>query len=466
MYEISEVRPTKATQVRSLSETDVVPKSEPRIIQIAENCLRNKNTEFHQNIYETKKYHRLIEKRRRDRINECIFQLKDLLPTDVINSTTRSMEKAVILELVLQYMKSLNRRKTQENKDLEILREQAFICGFRDCTEKMFKLIDDKFNDHQKQRIRKDLQEQISFNITESSLQIKSDSPPSVISLSSLSNSSTPDLLQCAENSDSSGSGSMPFIQNKTIHKGVKRKILPRRSTKVPIQPTSSISPQSSPPEKKAKDDLEVSQTNSSVSNQVPIYINMPVMMNPGMIQAPTVINKHQQTSEVENTSAKPTPVMIPSTSATMFSQINGSVKPMVQMAGCPLITHMGGNMASGVPMQFQNGTIVTQMGSLGAQSGMQLSNGSLVPQISGNGVQYPTFFMACGTQSQAIQQDQQQLRKQQTVPVNPMILQPTIMMPAGAQGNVICMPSFPVMQPFQTSTLVSVQSPADGKKS
>ncbi|XP_034724634.1 class E basic helix-loop-helix protein 40 [Etheostoma cragini] len=52
--------------------------------------------------------HRLIEKKRRDRINECIAQLKDLLPEHLKLTTLGHLEKAVVLELTLKHVKALS----------------------------------------------------------------------------------------------------------------------------------------------------------------------------------------------------------------------------------------------------------------------------------------------------------------------------------------------------------------------
>lgn len=51
--------------------------------------------------------HRLIEKKRRDRINECIAQLKDMLPEHLKLTTLGHLEKAVVLELTLKHVKAL-----------------------------------------------------------------------------------------------------------------------------------------------------------------------------------------------------------------------------------------------------------------------------------------------------------------------------------------------------------------------
>ncbi|CDQ95258.1 unnamed protein product [Oncorhynchus mykiss] len=63
--------------------------------------------------------HRLIEKKRRDRINECIAQLKDLLPEHLKLTTLGHLEKAVVLELTLKHVKALT--TLLENQQQKIL---------------------------------------------------------------------------------------------------------------------------------------------------------------------------------------------------------------------------------------------------------------------------------------------------------------------------------------------------------
>ncbi|KAL0978303.1 hypothetical protein UPYG_G00168650 [Umbra pygmaea] len=69
--------------------------------------------------------HRLIEKKRRDRINECIAQLKDLLPEHLKLTTLGHLEKAVVLELTLKHVKALT--ALLENQQQEILALQSGI---------------------------------------------------------------------------------------------------------------------------------------------------------------------------------------------------------------------------------------------------------------------------------------------------------------------------------------------------
>ncbi|XP_077384931.1 class E basic helix-loop-helix protein 40 [Festucalex cinctus] len=97
--------------------------------------------------------HRLIEKKRRDRINECIAQLKDLLPEHLKLTTLGHLEKAVVLELTLKHVNALNTLLEQQQqqimelqKDLQIsdhgsdgpeMSEQMFRSGFHLCAKEV-----------------------------------------------------------------------------------------------------------------------------------------------------------------------------------------------------------------------------------------------------------------------------------------------------------------------------------------
>lgn len=97
--------------------------------------------------------HRLIEKKRRDRINECIAQLKDLLPEHLKLTTLGHLEKAVVLELTLKHVKALSTLLEQQQqkimalqKDLQIgdhggdtaeNNEEMFRSGFHLCAKEV-----------------------------------------------------------------------------------------------------------------------------------------------------------------------------------------------------------------------------------------------------------------------------------------------------------------------------------------
>lgn len=71
--------------------------------------------------------HRLIEKKRRDRINECIAQLKDLLPEHLKLTTLGHLEKAVVLELTLKHVKALSGLLEQQQQKIITLQNDLQI---------------------------------------------------------------------------------------------------------------------------------------------------------------------------------------------------------------------------------------------------------------------------------------------------------------------------------------------------
>ncbi|CAG5080251.1 Oidioi.mRNA.OKI2018_I69.PAR.g9518.t1.cds [Oikopleura dioica] len=60
--------------------------------------------------------HRLIEKKRRDRINNSIITLRDLLPLGVKSASAKPLEKAVVLEMTIQYIRNLKRALVQKEE--------------------------------------------------------------------------------------------------------------------------------------------------------------------------------------------------------------------------------------------------------------------------------------------------------------------------------------------------------------
>ncbi|KAF4093563.1 hypothetical protein AMELA_G00003300 [Ameiurus melas] len=106
--------------------------------------------------------HRLIEKKRRDRINECIAQLKDLLPEHLKLSTLGHLEKAVVLELTLKHVKALNSLLEQQQQQIMSLQngmqigdhvngsfeksEEMFRSGFHLCAKEVLQYMADQEN--------------------------------------------------------------------------------------------------------------------------------------------------------------------------------------------------------------------------------------------------------------------------------------------------------------------------------
>ncbi|XP_034550854.1 class E basic helix-loop-helix protein 40 [Notolabrus celidotus] len=85
--------------------------------------------------------HRLIEKKRRDRINECIAQLKDLLPEHLKLTTLGHLEKAVVLELTLKHVKALSNVLEQQQQKIVSLQKDLQITdhGGEENSEEMFR---------------------------------------------------------------------------------------------------------------------------------------------------------------------------------------------------------------------------------------------------------------------------------------------------------------------------------------
>ncbi|NXM74722.1 BHE40 protein, partial [Serilophus lunatus] len=101
--------------------------------------------------------HRLIEKKRRDRINECIAQLKDLLPEHLKLTTLGHLEKAVVLELTLKHVKALTNLIEQQQQKIMALQnglqagdlssrnldssQEMFRSGFQMCAKEMLQYL-------------------------------------------------------------------------------------------------------------------------------------------------------------------------------------------------------------------------------------------------------------------------------------------------------------------------------------
>ncbi|XP_051529441.1 class E basic helix-loop-helix protein 40 [Myxocyprinus asiaticus] len=106
--------------------------------------------------------HRLIEKKRRDRINECIAQLKDLLPEHLKLTTLGHLEKAVVLELTLKHVKALNNLLEQQQQKIISLQngmqigeqgnghsensEEMFRSGFHLCAKEVLQFLTNQEN--------------------------------------------------------------------------------------------------------------------------------------------------------------------------------------------------------------------------------------------------------------------------------------------------------------------------------
>ena len=72
----------------------------------------------------------LIEKKRRDRINDSLFELKRLVPSAVEKSSSTKLEKAEILQMTVDYLKTLQGRGEYPDSRMAMEYQNA---GFREC---------------------------------------------------------------------------------------------------------------------------------------------------------------------------------------------------------------------------------------------------------------------------------------------------------------------------------------------
>nr|KAF6373839.1 helt bHLH transcription factor [Pipistrellus kuhlii] len=83
----------------------------------------------------TRVSHKVIEKRRRDRINRCLNELGKTVPMALAKQTSGKLEKAEILEMTVQYLRALHSADFPRGREKELLAEFAnyFHYGYREC---------------------------------------------------------------------------------------------------------------------------------------------------------------------------------------------------------------------------------------------------------------------------------------------------------------------------------------------
>lgn len=72
--------------------------------------------------------HRIIEKRRRDRMNNCLTNLSKLIPSSYLKKGRGRIEKTEIIEMAIRYMRSMQeeRKRLLSGEQLERRREPYF----------------------------------------------------------------------------------------------------------------------------------------------------------------------------------------------------------------------------------------------------------------------------------------------------------------------------------------------------
>ncbi len=81
----------------------------------------------------------LIEKRRRDRINDSLGELKRLVPSAVEKSTSTKLEKAEILQMTVEYLKSSQHTRS-DYPDPRVAMDYQNL-GFRDCIAELSRYL-------------------------------------------------------------------------------------------------------------------------------------------------------------------------------------------------------------------------------------------------------------------------------------------------------------------------------------
>ncbi|XP_029115016.1 hairy and enhancer of split-related protein helt isoform X1 [Scleropages formosus] len=84
--------------------------------------------------------HKVIEKRRRDRINRCLNELGKTVPMALAKQNSGKLEKAEILEMTVQYLRALHSADFPRGRDKgELLAEFAnyFHYGYHECMKNL-----------------------------------------------------------------------------------------------------------------------------------------------------------------------------------------------------------------------------------------------------------------------------------------------------------------------------------------
>ncbi|XP_041080032.1 hairy and enhancer of split-related protein helt-like isoform X1 [Polyodon spathula] len=83
--------------------------------------------------------HKVIEKRRRDRINRCLNELSKTVPMALAKQSSGKLEKAEILEMTVQYLRALHSADFPRGREKELLAEFAnyFHYGYHECMKNL-----------------------------------------------------------------------------------------------------------------------------------------------------------------------------------------------------------------------------------------------------------------------------------------------------------------------------------------
>ncbi|KAK3583440.1 hypothetical protein CHS0354_025563 [Potamilus streckersoni] len=92
----------------------------------------------------------LIEKKRRDRINKCLAELKAILLKDIQHTGTQisRLDKADVLELTVKYLQTIQRNQITAAVTSDPIAAVKYESGFKECAQETIRYL--KFHDGRK----------------------------------------------------------------------------------------------------------------------------------------------------------------------------------------------------------------------------------------------------------------------------------------------------------------------------
>nr|CDF52136.1 transcription factor [Euperipatoides kanangrensis] len=93
--------------------------------------------------------HKIIEKRRRDRINNCLAELSQTVPAAFAKQTSGKLEKAEILEMTVEYLRAIQTSEFGQkinnselfNQELWADMIQHYQSGYNECMKEVFRFM-------------------------------------------------------------------------------------------------------------------------------------------------------------------------------------------------------------------------------------------------------------------------------------------------------------------------------------
>jgi len=78
-----------------------------------------------------KKRRGVIEKRRRDRINHCLMELRRLVPQAISKEGSTKLEKAEILQMTVDHLRSLQQTDQGNSFQFETKKNRSYLFFFQ-----------------------------------------------------------------------------------------------------------------------------------------------------------------------------------------------------------------------------------------------------------------------------------------------------------------------------------------------